>query len=330
MSGRTGAIGLLIASFGGPEGPDEVMPFLRRVTAGRGVPDERLAVVAKQYDAVGGVSPLNQLTRELATAVDAQLRAQDIDVPVGIGYRNAEPSFEVGLRRLKEAGCSRVVAIVTSAYSSHSGCGQYRDELEAAARVVGVEVHKVEPFHAEAGFRDPITDAVREAAKRLGPESVLVATAHSIPLAMAQECAYVTQLHDVLDEVATQAGLLPGQYELAYQSRSGAPGTPWLEPDVNEVLARLAAEGHGDVVLAPIGFVNDHMEVVHDLDVMAIPAARALGLTVERVATPGSDPRFVTLLTRLYVETSSRWEDDGRAPIEEVRSVCGQGCCASR
>ena len=313
--------GLLIASFGGPESPEEVLPFLQRVTAGRDVPPERLAIVEQQYAAVGGFSPINRLTRLLAEEVKAELERRELSPVITVGFRNCDPSFAQALTRMKARGVGEVLAVVTSAYSSYSGCGQYREELEAAAEEVGeISVTKAPPYFDAPGFLAPLTESSKRARKELGEQTVLVCTAHSLPVSQADSVAYVAQLKQSAQAIAEWGGFV--DWRLAFQSRSGSPETPWLEPDVTDVLRELAAGGTPGVVIAPLGFVHDHMEVIYDLDQVAVPLAKELGMRVQRVRTPGTSPRFVELVADIYVA-----QLDG---LVEDRRICGPDCCASR
>lgn len=303
---------VLLASFGGPEGPDDVMPFLRRVTAGRGVPDERLADVAGHYLHFGGVSPINRQNRELKAALQQALDAADLDLPVYWGNRNSAPFFTDALRDAHAAGHDRLLALVTSAYTSYSGVGQYRENLVDALTETGLSdvmsIDRLREFFDHPGFVEPFIAGVRDAAAAL-PGAHLVFVTHSIPTAAADSSgpeygpggAYVAQHRAVAAHIAAQAA--PGSpFTLAFQSRSGSPATPWLEPDVNDELRRLAASGVHDVILVPIGFVSDHVEVLWDLDNEAAQTAAELGMHMRRVATPGTQPAFVAGLVNLIRE----------------------------
>ncbi|HWG98637.1 MAG TPA: ferrochelatase, partial [Pilimelia sp.] len=303
----------LLVSFGGPEQPADVLPFLENVTRGRGVPPERLAEVAEHYHHFGGVSPINQQCRELLAAVRADLAAHGLDLPAYWGNRNWHPMLTDTLARMRDDGVGRAVAFVTSAYGGYSSCRQYAEDLAAARAAVGPgapAVDRLRQFHDHPGFVGPHADAVRAALAALAPvpgEAVrIVFTAHSIPVSMATTAGpdggrYESQLRETARLVAEAAA--PGvPYDLVWQSRSGPPQVPWLEPDVNDHLAELAGAGVGAVVLSPIGFVSDHLEVVWDLDTEAAATARRLGLRCVRAATPGTHPRFVAMVRELIVE----------------------------
>jgi ferrochelatase len=324
---------LLLVSFGGPEGSDDVMPFLERVLRGRDVPQERLREVAAHYQHFGGRSPINDQCRELLSALRAELAREGPRLPVYWGNRNWHPFLVDTLRQMADDGIGRALAFVTSAYGSYSGCRQYLEDIARARGELGERapaVDKLRGFHNHPGFVAPLVESVRAAFGRVPEERRascrLVFTAHSIPRAMAAGSPYEAQLGETAGLVASALGR-PG-YTLAYQSRSGPPGQPWLEPDVLEQLGTLAGEGVRDVVVAPIGFVSDHMEVVYDLDVVAQRRARELGLTMVRATTAGSHPRFVQMIRELVVERVSAAPvpaflgTSGPAP-----DVCGPSCC---
>jgi ferrochelatase len=304
----------LLVSFGGPEGPDDVMPFLRNVTRGRAVPEERLAAVAEHYDEFGGVSPINQQCRDLLAEVRAGFTASGLALPVYWGNRNWSPYLADTVRAMADDGVRRAVAFVTSAYSSYSSCRQYLDDIERARAAVGPRaprIDKLRRFFNHPGFIEPFAEHARAALATL-PEDVredahLVFTAHSIPVAMAEASGpsgglrYVAELTEAARLIAERVGGTH-PWTLAYQSRSGPPSQPWLEPDVRDHLAELAKSGTVAVVVIPVGFVSDHMEVRHDLDLEAARTADALGLAFARAATPGTHPRFASMITELVRE----------------------------
>ena len=330
---------VVIVSFGGPEGPSEVEPFLANVTAGRDVPAERLAAVARQYQHFDGVSPLNAQCRRLRTALARRLAASGHDLPVYWGNRNWAPYLAGAVGEMAEAGHRRALAVVTSAYSSYSGCRQYLDDIEAARAAVGEAapaIDKVRAYYDHPGFVEPFADAVAAARgslpAELREEARLVFTAHSIPETMAAGCDYERQLAETARLVAGGAGF--DAWTMAWQSRSGPPSVPWLEPDVNECLVRLSRDdGVEAVVLAPIGFVTDHMEVMWDLDVVAAATAEALGMRLARAVTPGTGPddRFVAMWQELISErlvTGAARRSLGR--LGAGPDACPAGCCPLR
>ncbi|WP_153394886.1 ferrochelatase [Ornithinicoccus halotolerans] len=365
---------IVLISFGGPEAPEEVMPFLRRVTRGRGVPDERLAEVAEHYQHFGGRSPINDQNRALLAAMRAELDRRGIATPLLWGNRNSEPFLTDVLREAHEQGLGRVVAVVTSAYSSYSSCRQYREDIAEALETLQLEdrtlaVDKTRPYFNHPGFSAVNSRLVTEATRRLlrdgGGEAAapggapggavtpgeaaepelprLVFVTHSIPDAMDETSGpgdgdgrLYSEQHQQLaaaitDEVSATVGRdLVG--ELVFCSRSGPPSQPWLEPDVNDRLRALAEQGVTRVVLAPIGFVSDHMEVVFDLDTEAVETAAELGLELVRVPTVGVDPEFVSGLVDLVLERAGEARGDQVTrpcwPASQVRpSVCPPGCC---
>jgi ferrochelatase len=291
---------LLLVSFGGPEGPQDVMPFLENVTRGRDVPRHRLEQVAEHYHLFGGVSPINQQCRELKAAIEADLAAHSVDLPVYWGNRNWAPHLTDTLRRMRADGVRRAAAFVTSAYSGYSCSDQYVEDIERAQAEVpdAPEIHKLPVYALRPGFVEPFVESARAALERAPAGAHLVFTAHSVPIAQPGRADYVAELERVAatvrDRVAPDA-----PSALVYQSRSGPPGQPWLEPDIGDHLERLHAEGAAGAVVVPIGFVSDHMEVKFDLDVEARERAAELGLPFERAATPGAHPRFAALAREL-------------------------------
>ena len=306
----------LLVSFGGPEGPGDVMPFLANVTRGRNVPPERLASVAEHYYAFGGVSPINQQCRDLLAAVRADFAASGLALPLYWGNRNWTPYLADTVRAMAQDGVQRAVAFVTSAYSSYSSCRQYLEDIEQARAAVGPgapRIDKIRRFFNHPGFIEPFAGHVNAALATLPAEvrddAYLVFTAHSIPRAMAEASGppgnrgrYVAELTEAARLIAERTGAGAHRWSLAYQSRSGPPSQPWLEPDVRDHLGELARSGIRAVVVVPVGFVSDHMEVRHDLDVEAAQAADALGLAFARAATPGTSPRFASMVTQLVTE----------------------------
>lgn len=344
---------VMLFSFGGPNGPADVLPFLRNVTAGKNIPDERLAEVAEHYHHFGGRSPINEQNLALQAALRDELQRRGLDVPVVWGNRNWEPYTVDALAEARAAGATRLVALVTSAYSSYSGCRQYRENLYTALGELGdgtpLVVDKVRSYFNHPGFVQANVDAVVEAYGRAeGADARLVFVTHSIPDTMEEASAvagasYREQHLDVARTVAAAASERIGrtlEWDLAYCSRSGPPSQPWLEPDVNDHLAALAAAGTTSVVLSPIGFVSDHMEVAFDLDTEALETAQELGMTAVRADTVGVREPFVRGLVDLLLERAAiaRADDAGLPHPEQAtagtlpafRSVCAPGCCRMR
>ena len=338
----------LLVSFGGPEGPDDVMPFLENVTRGRGVPPERLAGVAEHYYAVGGVSPINQQCRDLLAAIRAAFPASGLSLPAYWGNRNWTPYLADTVQAMADDGVRRAVALVTSAYSSYSGCRQYLDDIERARAAVGPgapRIDKIRRFFNHPGFIEPFAASTRAALATLPADlrddAHLVFTAHSIPVAMAKASGperkgaaepggrYVAELTEAAGLVAERTGDGTHPWTLAYQSRSGPPSQPWLEPDVCDHLGELSKSGTKAVVVIPVGFVSDHMEVRHDLDVEAAETADSLGLAFARAATPGSGPRFVSMITDLVRERLALPNDTAPAlgSMGTPSHDCPADCC---
>jgi ferrochelatase len=320
---------VLIVSFGGPEGPGDVMPFLENVTRGREVPRERLLEVAAHYQRFGGVSPINAEVRRLVAAVEALLQRDGPALPVYWGNRNWHPLLAEALKRMADDGVSRALAFVTSAFSSYAGCRQYLDDIAAARAIVGPSaplVEKLRVFFNHPGFIDAMVARTEDAVKGLS-EPHLVFTAHSIPQSMAASSDYEVQIADASQLIAERVG--GGRpWSLAYQSRSGPPMQPWLQPDVSDHLDALAVDGVESVVVVPVGFVSDHMEVVYDLDVVAAERAAAAGLTMRRAATAGDHPAFVAMIRDLLMERIAPSDVLPRALGDlGVRPACAEGCC---
>jgi ferrochelatase len=330
---------LLVVSFGGPEGPDDVLPFLENVTSGRSIPRDRLLEVAEHYQRFGGVSPLNAEIRDMLVKLVHTLNLHGPHLPVYWGNRNWHPMLPDVVRQMADDGIQRALAFVTSAFGSYSGCKQYREDIERARADVGAEAPQIDVirrFYNHPGFIESVADRARESLNEL-PENrrkkaVLIFTAHSIPLAMAKSGPYEAQLREACRLVADAVSY--PQWQLAYQSRSGPPSQPWLEPDVGTVVRAIAAKGDvQDVVIVPIGFLHDHMEVVFDLDVEIRELCESLHLMLVRAETPGLHPRFVQMVRELVLERidpgcprralgSDGPSPDGPSPLE-----CREGCC---
>jgi ferrochelatase len=324
---------VLLLSFGGPEGMGEVMPFLENVLRGKNVPLERMREAAGHYERFGGVSPINAQNRALLAALGEELAAQGPKLPVYWGNRNWYPYLVDTLREMAGDGVKSALAFVTSAYGSYSGCRQYREDIVRARDEVGEaapEIHKLRLCYNHPGFIEAnaaqVAAAFEQVPAEARAEAALVFTAHSIPTAMASRSDYEAQLHEVAGLVARAVGR--PQWAFAYQSRSGPPPQPWLEPDIGDHLKVLAASGVRDVVVAPIGFVSDHMEVIYDLDTEARAKAQALGIRLVRAATAGTHPAFVRMIRELVVERmsegSARPTAGGRGPSPDV---CRPDCC---
>jgi ferrochelatase len=312
---------LLVVSFGGPEGMDEVLPFLENVLRGRNVPRERMLEVAHHYEMFGGVSPINGQNRALIAALRADLDAHGIDLPIYWGNRNWTPYVADALRQMRDDGVRHALAFFTSAYASYSGCRQYREDIvRAQADLPGApQVDKLANFHDHPAFVAANADRLFDAFERVPPkcraDARLLFTAHSIPLSMAQRSRYVAQLNETCGQVAAALGR--DSWELAYQSRSGSPRQPWLGPDICETLARLKAEGVETVVVHPVGFISDHMEILYDLDTEARLYADSLGIAFVRAETVGTHPAFIGMILECIV---------GRLRGER-HDICAADCC---
>jgi ferrochelatase len=316
---------LLVLSFGGPEKAGDVMPFLENVTRGRGIPRERLLEVAENYYRLGGASPINAQCRALIAALRAELDSHGVHLPIYWGNRNWHPFLEATMREMAAAGVRRALVVVTSAYAGYSACRQYLEDIQKAKAAVGgdtPEFERLPHYCLQAGFLEPLIEHVREAFSQLPAASrataPLLFTAHSVPAAMATTSRYLEQLHEVARRVAEGAG--HPEHRLVFQSRSGPPQQPWLEPDIRDALREEAQAGAKDVVVAPIGFISDHMEVKFDLDTQARECAEALGVNMVRAATVGTHPRFIALLRELIEQRLSG--------VREARPwPCEENCC---
>ncbi|WP_427018714.1 ferrochelatase [Pseudarthrobacter sp. P1] len=350
---------VLLASFGGPEGQDDVLPFLRNVTRGRGIPDERLDEVSHHYRANGGISPINAQNRALKAALEAELAARGIELPVLWGNRNWDPYIPETLQNAYDAGHRRLLMVTTSAYSCYSSCRQYREDIGIALTETGLDgklaVDKVRQYFDHPGFVQPFIEGTAASLAKVradlaaagtpdAPVHILFAT-HSIPTRdaeaagrsadepreFAEQSAYVAQHLAAADAIIGQVD--PGAaWSLVYQSRSGAPHVPWLEPDINDAMAELAGSGTKGVVVVPLGFVSDHMEVVWDLDTEAKETAAELGLAFDRAPTPGTHQKFITGLVDLICERTARNTIVDRPAMTKLGpwyDVCRPGCCAN-
>ena len=325
---------ILFVSFGGPEGPDDVMPFLENVTRGRGIPRERLLEVAEHYQHFGGVSPINAQCRDLIAALRTELDEHGIDLPIYWGNRNWHPMLPDTLRELRDAGIKSALAYVTSAYSSWSGCRQYRENIEDARAELGDDapaVDKLRVFYNHPDFIAASADRLREALDQI-PEarrttSRIAFTAHSIPNSMADTCDYVKQLSETCRLVAETLDISDDRWDLVYQSRSGRPQDPWLEPDIVDHLKSLHASGATDAVVTPIGFLSDHMEVLFDLDEEALLACQEMGLNMVRAGTVGSHPQFVQMLRKLIEERIAGATRECVGRFGPNHDVCPIDCC---
>lgn len=345
---------ILLAGFGGPEGQDDVIPFLRNVTRGRGIPEERLEEVAHHYRHFGGVSPINDQNRELKAALEAELASRGIDLPVLWGNRNWDPYIEDALREADERGFTKIIAIATSAYSSYSSCRQYREDFARVLAETGLEgtiqIDKVRQFFDHPGFVEPFIEGVTKAVEDIrekvpgidpATEVRILFSTHSIPSSDAAKSgpaergfgeggAYAAQHLAVAEVVSHEATGDTIGWDLVYQSRSGPPSMPWLEPDINDRIAELPALGIRAVIIVPLGFVSDHMEVLWDLDNEAMETSGENGLVAVRVPTPGTHAKYVKGLVDLVLERRDGVPVDQRPALTTLGpwyDVCRPGCC---
>jgi len=324
---------LLIVSFGGPENREDVLPFLENVVRGRNVSRERMLEAAGHYYHFGGRSPINEQNRALLAAIESELAAKGPRLPVYWGNRNWHPFLAGTLRRMQADGVRRALALVTSAFGSYSGCRQYLDDIaraQAEAGASAIQIDKLRGFYNHPGFVQAVTSGAAAAlaqipsGRRSGAH--LIFTAHSIPISMARTSPYVEQLEEACGFVADALHHQP--WRLVYQSRSGAPGQPWLEPDIRDALRQLRKDsGPGDVVIVPIGFLSDHMEVLYDLDTEARAVASELGLNMVRAATAGTHPSFVAMIRELIEERINGGERRALGTRGPCVDECPQDCC---
>ncbi|OIQ78195.1 ferrochelatase [mine drainage metagenome] len=346
---------ILLAAFGGPEGPEDVIPFLERVTAGRGIPRERLAEVGTHYSAMGGVSPINEQNRNLLAAVRTELASREIDLPIYWGNRNSKPFFADALKSMHDDGHRSVLALATSAYASYSGCRQYRENLAQALAETGLadsmKIDKVRHYFDHPGFIEPFVRGLVAAltameSKGLNFDDIhLFFTTHSIPNSMAEtsgppsmrsefpEGAYVAQhkavIAAVLESAERQTNRPLPKWSLVYQSRSGAPHTPWLEPDIGDALASASTNGVKAAIVIPIGFISDHVEVIWDLDTVAKRICDGVGLEYIRVATPGLAKEFVSGIVDLIEERIGEGARRALSALGPWPDICAAGCCSN-
>lgn len=325
---------ILFVSFGGPESKDEVIPFLENVLRGRNVPRERLLAVAEHYYHFDGKSPINQQTRDLMAALQAQLEREGPKLPIYWGNRNWHPLLSDTLRKMEEDGVRKALGFVTSAYSSYSGCRQYRENIARAQDEVGAgapQVDKIRVFFNHPLFVETMSERIEDALHAV-PENArenvqIIYTAHSIPMSMAETSDYVKQLEEVRRLVS--CALRHKNDVLVYQSRSGAPGQPWLEPDILDYLREVKEKKLATaVVIAPIGFISDHMEVLYDLDIEARQLCDSLGLPMTRAKTAGVHPKFVAMIRELILERMNPGQERrALGPLGPRADICAEGCC---
>jgi ferrochelatase len=326
---------ILVVSFGGPEGHNDVIPFLENVLRGRNVPRERMLAVAEHYYHFDGKSPINQQTRELIAALKDALAQHGPKLPIYWGNRNWHPMLADTLRLMKSDGLKRALALVTSAYSSYSGCRQYREDIARAQSEVGdgaPHIDKLRVFFNHPGFLEATEDRLKEALAQIPANArqnvQIVYVAHSIPMSMANTSDYVKQLEEVRRLVSQAIGI--SNDALVYQSRSGAPGQPWLEPDILDHLREVKHKNLASaVVIAPISFISDHMEVLYDLDIEAKQLCESLALPMARAKTVGVHPKFIAMIRELILERTEGVERRALGSLGPRQDVCAEDCCAA-
>ncbi len=326
---------ILIVGFGGPEGRDEVIPFLENVLRGRNVPRERMLEVAEHYYHFEGISPINQQVRDLLDVLKPELHQHDIDLPVYWGNRNWRPMLADTMQQMVDDGVQRALAVVLAAYSSYSSCRQYREDIGRAQEAVGErapQVDKVRVWYNHPDFIAANTDNLRQSIEKFAPDTQaslhIAFTSHSIPKSMADHCRYEEQLTETCRLIAGEFGIGNDRWQLVYQSRSGRPQDPWLEPDICDHLRNLGKQGAENVIVHPVGFLSDHMEVLYDLDDEAAELAIELGQHMQRAATVGTHPTFVSMLRKLIAERlDNNVEQLAVGEFGPSHNVCPIDCC---
>ena len=324
---------LIVVSFGGPEGQDDVMPFLENVLRGKNVPRERMLEVAEHYKEFGGISPINEQNRQLIAAIKDELATHEIDLPVYWGNRNWHPMLPDTLRKMQADGIKNALGFFTSIYSCYSGCRQYRENIADAQASLGAgapEIRKLRMAFNHPRYIEESVDRVRKALADIPaerqPQAHFVFTAHSIPMAMAEGCKYSAQLNESCRLIMEQFG--GNEWNLVFQSRSGPPTQPWLEPDVCDFLSELKQKTDvTDVVLMPVGFVSDHMEVLFDLDTEAKELCDEIGINMVRAQTVGVHHSFVSMIRELILERTAGTEKLAIGNMPPNWDVCPNDCC---
>ena len=324
---------ILIVSFGGPEGPDDVMPFLDNVLMGLNVPKPVKVRIAKRYQRFGGISPINRETRSFIQALEIEIQNNGPQLPIYWGNRNWHPMLPNTLNRMADDGIKNAIAYVTSTFSSYSGCRKYREDLYEAIQGVDNPPHidKLQVGYNHPGFIKAVSDRTREALESTSvdkEEVLLMFTAHSLPLSMAKCTDYEAQLQEACNLVGQVVGI--NSWQLVYQSNNASYGEPWLEPDIADALEKAKSSGRSHVVIMPIGFVCDHMEVVLDLDIEAKEQADNLGLQLTRAATVGSHPAYISMVRELIIERMSKNPDRQYLGSRGANGdYCKPDCCLS-
>ena len=330
---------LFLVSFGGPESLDEVKPFLERITEGKNIPANRLEEVTQRYETVGGVSPLNANMRNIKEKLETEIKSRDIDIPIFIGYRNVEPLIIRTVNEMKESGVSRCLAWLSSPYSSYSSCRQYTENIENACSQIdnAPQIDQIRRHHDHPGLIEPAADCLRSAIEEipnaLRDETVLLFSAHSLPQSMAETCRYESEINEVASLVANKVD--PDKHlrrEVVWQSRSGPPHIPWLEPDINDKLDQLASEGVKAVVVSPIGFPIENFEILWDLDFEASNKAASLGMSFSRADSVENDSRFISMIADLLCERIDKptFSSSALGSLNISPKKCEKDCCPNK
>ena len=330
---------LFLVSFGGPESLDEVKPFLERITEGKNIPANRLEEVTQRYETVGGVSPLNANMRNIKEKLETEIKSRDIDIPIFIGYRNVEPLIIRTVNEMKESGVSRCLAWLSSPYSSYSSCRQYTENIENACSQIdnAPQIDQIRRHHDHPGLIEPAADCLRSAIEEipnaLRDETVLLFSAHSLPHSMAETCRYESEINEAASLVANKVD--PDKHlrrEVVWQSRSGPPHIPWLEPDINDKLDQLASEGVEAVVVSPIGFPIENFEILWDLDFEASNKAASLGMSFSRADSVENDSRFISMIADLLCERIDKptFSSSALGSLNISPKKCEKDCCPNK
>lgn len=330
---------LFLVSFGGPESLDEVKPFLERITEGKNIPANRLEEVTQRYETVGGVSPLNANMRNIKEKLETEIKSRDIDIPIFIGYRNVEPLIIRTVNEMKESGVSRCLAWLSSPYSSYSSCRQYTENIENACSQIdnAPQIDQIRRHHDHPGLIEPAADCLRSAIEEipnaLRDETVLLFSAHSLPQSMAETCRYESEINEAASLVANKVD--PDKRlrrEVVWQSRSGPPHIPWLEPDINDKLDQLASEGVEAVVVSPIGFPIENFEILWDLDFEASNKAASLGMSFSRADSVENDSRFISMIADLLCERIDKptFSSSALGSLNISPKKCEKDCCPNK
>ena len=330
---------LFLVSFGGPESLDEVKPFLERITEGKNIPANRLEEVTQRYETVGGVSPLNANMRNIKEKLETEIKSRDIDIPIFIGYRNVEPLIIRTVNEMKESSVSRCLAWLSSPYSSYSSCRQYTENIENACSQIdnAPQIDQIRRHHDHPGLIEPAADCLRSAIEEipnaLRDETVLLFSAHSLPQSMAETCRYESEINEAASLVANKVD--PNKRlrrEVVWQSRSGPPHIPWLEPDINDKLDQLASEGVEAVVVSPIGFPIENFEILWDLDFEASNKAASLGMSFSRADSVENDSRFISMIADLLCERIDKptFSSSALGSLNISPKKCEKDCCPNK